>query len=88
MAGSLGSDHGNVYVLRRNNASEMDIKAVSEHQHVALFQVRLDIFLIEFSLLLIIDQDHDNVSLFCSLCRRIYFESLFFRSLPGSASLI
>src|SRR5699024_2243931 len=46
MARSLRSDHRNVYILRRYDLSEMDIESVSEHQHVALFQVRLDVILI------------------------------------------
>ena len=61
MSRSLRSDHGNINVLRRYDTSEMNIEAMSKHQHVAFFQVRLDIFFVQSSLLLIIDQDHDDV---------------------------
>ena len=38
-----------------------------EHEHVALFQVGLDVLLVHVSLKLIIDQDHDDVGPLCRL---------------------
>ena len=66
----------------------MNVEAVSEHQHVALFQIRLDIFFVQLCLLFIIDQDHDNVSLLCSFRRGKDFKALLLCSLPGSGALI
>ena len=59
-----------------------------KHQHISLFQVRLDIFTIQFRLLLIIDQNHDDVSLFRRFCGCVDFKALFLCSLPASGSLI
>ena len=61
---------------------------MSKHQHIAFFQIGLNILLIQCRLLFIIDQDHDDISLFCSLCRSEYFEALLFGSFPGPGSLI
>ncbi len=88
VARSLRSNHGDVNIGRRHDASEMNVEAVSEHQHVALFQVRLDIFFVQLSLLFIIDQDHDNVSLLCSFRRGKDFKTLLLCSLPGSGTFI
>ena len=88
MAGCLRSDHGNVNILRRNDAAVMDVEAMSEHEHIAFFQVRLDIFAVQLSLLLIIDQDHDDIRLLRSLSCCINFKALFFCPLPASGTLI
>ena len=88
VARCLRSDHGNIYVCRRFDAAEMNVEAVSEHQHVALFQVRLDIFLVHISLQLIVDQDHDDICFFCSLCCGIYFKALCLSLCPGLAALV
>ena len=61
---------------------------MSKHKHIAFLKVWLDIFLIHISLFLIIDQNHDDISLLCSLSCCIYFKSLLFSSLPGSAAFI
>ena len=66
----------------------MNVEAVSKHQHVALFQVRLDIFLVHISLQLIVDQDHDDICFFCSLCCGIYFKALCLSLCPGLAALV
>ena len=44
---------GDVY--KRQDASEVDVKAMSEHKHVALFQIWLDVFLVHICLKLIVD---------------------------------
>ena len=61
---------------------------MSEHQHVACFQVRLDVLLIHISLLLIIDQDHDDVSLLSSLSSGVYVEALLLSLSPGLGALV
>ena len=88
MSGSLGSDHGNVNVSGRNDASEMNVEAMSKHQHVACFQVRLDVLLVKVCLLLVIDQDHDNVSLLCCFCSGINLEALCHCLVPALRALI
>ena len=67
---------------------EMNVETMSKHQHVTFFKVWLDVIFVKFSLFLIIDQDHDDVSLFCCFCCCIYFKALLFGFLPGLASLI
>ena len=88
MSGSLGSDHGNINVLGRYDTSEMNVETMSEHQHIALFQVGLDVVLVQISLLLIIDQDHDDVSTLCSFCSGEYFEPLCLSLCPGLGALV
>ena len=88
MSRSLRSDHGNVNEFRRFDASEVDVETMSEHQHIALFQVRLDIFFVQLSLFLIVDQDHDDISQLCSLCCCVNFEALCFSFSPGSGSFV
>ena len=61
---------------------------MSEHQHIALFQVGLDVVLVQISLLLIIDQDHDDVSTLCSFCSGEYFETLCLSLCPGLGALV
>ena len=61
---------------------------MSEHQHIALFQVGLDVVLVQISLLLIIDQDHDDVSTLCSFCSGEYFEPLCLSLCPGLGALV
>ena len=68
--------------------SEMNVETMSEHQHIALFQVGLDVVLVQISLLLIIDQDHDDVSTLCSFCSGEYFEPLCLSLCPGLGALV
>ena len=88
MSGTFGSDHGNINVLGRYDTSEMNIETMGEHQHIALFQVGLDVILVQISLLLIIDQDHDDVSTLCSFCSGKYFKSLCLSLCPGLGALV
>ena len=76
MTGSLGSYHCNVNILRRNDTSEMDIEAMSEHEHVSGLKVGLNILLIHISLFLIVYKDHDDISLPGRFSCRIYFKAL------------
>ena len=41
--GALRSDHRDVHARRRHDRAEVDVEAVREHQHVAGFEVRLDV---------------------------------------------
>ncbi len=82
VSGSLRSDHCNVNVCRRNDAAEVDVEAMSEHEHIAFLKVGLDVLLVESSLLLIVDEDHDDVSLLCSLSSCEYLEALVNGLLP------
>ncbi len=67
VAGSLGGDHGHVDISGGIDQTEMDVEAVGEHQHIAGLEVGLDVLLVHGRLLLIIDQDHDDISHLCSL---------------------
>ena len=59
-----------------------------EHQHVALFQIRADAFLVQLSLLLIVDEDHDDVSLLGSLGSGINLEASLFSLSPGTGAFV
>ena len=88
MSRSFWCDHSNIYVLWWNDTSKMNVETMSEHQHVTLFKVWLDVFFVHICLFFIIDQNHDDICLFCSLCCCIYFKALLFGSLPGLTSFI
>ena len=88
MARRLGSDHGNVHILRRNNLSEVDSETMGKHQHHSRAQVWRDGLLIHGCLLLIVDQNHDDICFFGCLSCCIYLESLLLCFLPGTAALI
>ena len=59
-----------------------------KHQHVALFQIRLDILFIHSGLFLIIDQNHDDISLLRCLRSGINLESLCLGFSPGLTALV
>ncbi len=88
MSRSLRRNHGHIHVCGGNNLSEMNIEAMGEHQHISLFQVRFDVLLVHGSLQFIVDQDHNDICLLCSFCRRIYFKALCFCFCPGSGAFI
>ena len=46
MSRSFRSDHCHIYVRRRNDLSEMNVKAVCKHQHITFFKIRLNIVFI------------------------------------------
>ena len=75
MSGSLRSDHDNINILRGNDAAEVDIEAVSESKCLALCQVRSDLLLINSSLLLIGDKDHDDVASLSSIGNAHYLKT-------------
>ena len=62
MAWGLGRNHRDVDVLRRNDPTEANIKAVGEHQHLARREVRRNRFAVEAGLDMIRHQHHDDVS--------------------------
>ena len=88
MSWSFWCDHSNVNVLWWVDASKVNVETMSEHQHIALFQIWLDGLFVHSCLFLIVNQDHDNICFFCCLCCCIYFKSLLLCAFPGSASLI
>ena len=88
MSGSLGRDHGNVNVCGGNDTAEVNIEAMCKHQHISGFQIRLNVILIKVCLLLIIDQNHDDVSLLCCLCGSIYLKALLLGFLPRLGALV
>ena len=88
MSRSLRSHHRNVYIFWWYDLSKVNVETMSEHQHVSSFQVWRDRLFVQFSLQLIVDQDHDDICLFCSLCCCIYFKSLCFCFCPGFRALI
>ena len=83
MSGALGSYHDHVHICGRNDEFISDIESMGKHKHISGFQIGLDAFLIHFSLLLIIDKDHDDISPSCGLISGINLESLIFSLLPG-----
>ena len=88
MAGSLGSDHGYVYICRRLDQTEVNVEAVSKHQHIAGLEVGLDVLLVHSGLLLIVDQDHDDISHLSCLSSIVNCESLRLSLSLGLGSLV
>ena len=88
MSGTLGGDHDNIYILRRLDASEMDIEAVCERKGLALGKIGLDGLIVESGLLLIVDKDHDDVGSLCSLRARHNAQPLSLCLCPALGALI
>ena len=88
MARALRSDHDNVNVSRGNDLTEVDIEAVSKCECLASGEVRSDALLVEVSLSLIVDEDHDQVSSLCSLSSCEYFETSLFSLLPALGAFV
>ena len=82
MSGSLGRDHCNVNVRGRNDLTEVDAEAVSEHKHIASLKVGLDVLLVHSCLLLVVDKDHNDVSLLCSVGGCVNLKALLLGSCP------
>ena len=55
---------------------------MGKHQHVALLQVGFNVVLVQVSLLLVIDQNHDNISLLCRFGRGKYLKALLYSLVP------
>ena len=88
VAGALGRDHGNVHVCRGLDKTEVDVKAVSKHQHIAGGQIGSNILFIHLGLQFVVDQNHNNISLLGSLSRGINLKALSLSLGPGFAALI
>src|SRR5207244_3989099 len=67
VAGSLGRDHADVDIRRRNYLPEPDIESVREHQRLAGTEVRLDIIAVEPRLTGVGSEDHDDPRLRCRI---------------------
>ena len=76
VSGALGSDHDNVNVLGGNDAAEVNVEAVCKSKCLACSHIRSDVALINISLLLIGDKDHNDVGNLSSLAYRKYLKSL------------
>ena len=75
MTRSLRSDHDNVNIFGRYDLTEVDVEAVSKCECLTCCKVGLDALLVKVSLSFIVDEDHDDVSLSCCLCRCVYFKT-------------
>ena len=73
--GALGRDHGDVHVLRRHDLVEVDVEAVGEHEHVALFEIVADGRLVDDLLHLVGDHHHDDLGAARGRVRRQDFEA-------------
>ena len=88
MTWSLWCNHGNIHIFWWFNTSKVDVEAMGKHQHISFFQVWFDGFFVKLCLFFIVDQDHDDICFFSSLCCGIYLKSLCFCFCPGFASFI
>jgi hypothetical protein len=64
VAGALRGDHRDIDAGGRIDELVVDVEAVGEHDHVALFQVRLDRLFVDGALQLVGHDDHDDVGFF------------------------
>ena len=61
VTGTLGGNHDDVDILGRLDAAKVDVEAVGKRQGLAGGQVGFDAVFVQGSLLLVVDEDHDNV---------------------------
>ncbi len=76
VARSLRGDHDDVAVRTHLDAAVVDVEAMGEGDRLARRQVRLDVLLVHGCLILIVDEDHDDVSPLCCLGSGQDLESL------------
>src|SRR6185369_12709895 len=72
---SLRRNHADINIFRRSNRAEADVEAVSKHQRLPFCQVRLDVLLVDVSLRVVRNQNHDHVRPLGSLSYIGDFES-------------
>ena len=82
VAGSLGSDHAHVHAGGGHDLLEMDVEAMGEHQHIALFQIGGDILLVNVRLYLVVHQNHDDVGPFRGISHGLDLQARLFRVGP------
>ena len=88
VARALRSDHDNVNVSRGNDLTKVNIEAVSESKSLAGSEVRSDALLVEISLSLIVDEDHDDVCLLSSLSSSVNLEACVLSLLPALGAFV
>ena len=84
----LRSDHRDIDELRRCDEAKVNVKAMCEHEHVALVEVRLDVLLVHIRLQLIVDQNHDDICPLCSLGIGLHRETLLLCLLSRLGALV
>src|SRR5690606_447292 len=62
VARALRGNHDDVDALRRLDVAEADVEAVAEQDGLAIREVRLDVFGVEVTLVLVGREDDDDVS--------------------------
>ncbi|MBA7619425.1 hypothetical protein ES703_26764 [subsurface metagenome] len=87
MPRTLGGDHGHINIKRRDNLVIVDVKTVSEHQHIALLQPFFDSAVIDLALQLVGDEHHDNVRSLSHLISTGHLEPRLGSSFPRLAIL-
>jgi len=84
----LGSDHDDVHIGRRFDLSEMDVETVGEGEVFACTQVGLNAFAVDFCLLFIRQQQHDDLGHGASLFNSRDLESCLFCNCPTLGALV
>ena len=84
---SLRSCHEYVYAFRCNDLLIADVESVSESDGIARLEVRCDLALVNSCLHFVIDEDHYDVSFFCSLSHCIDFETVLLGNRPRLSAL-
>ncbi|MNP27678.1 hypothetical protein D3C76_1206010 [compost metagenome] len=72
-----------VIVSRRNDLTEMNVKAVRKKKCCAFFQVRSDFAIVYRSLCFVWHKNLNYVSTFCSFCYGQHFKAIFFSFIEG-----
>src|SRR6185503_10223669 len=79
VAGTLGRNHDDVNIGRRNDGLEMNAEAVGKAEDLALRETRLDILLVEVALSFVGSENLDPVGFLCCLGWRENREAIRFR---------
>ena len=85
VAGGFRRDHGYVNGGGRLDGAEANVEAVCKHQRFARFEVWRDGFVVEFLLLGVRNENHDDVGPCGGLRRRLHGEAVFFSFGAGGA---
>ena len=85
MAGAFGCSHEHIDVSGGDNLLVTDVKTVGKSDGVAGRQVGADGLIINIGSALVVDQDHNDISLLSGFGNRVNFKTVLDGFLPGFA---
>ena len=87
MSGTLGGNHGDIDIGGGHNLPVVDVKAVGEHEHLALGQTFSHRSVVDIALQVIRCQHNDNIGFLSHIISRHHLKARLMSALPARAAL-